>query len=452
MGQGQWGRGLAIGALGWTAAAAPAGAAELASTGAADTAFLLVCTALVLLMTPGLAFFYAGLVRGKNVVNTLMLGFAAMALLSVQWVLWGYSLAFHPGHPWLGGLGWVGFSGVGMAPEPSLAPGIPHLAFGAFQMMFAIIAPALIAGAVVERVRFGGFVLFLLLWATFVYDPVAHWVWASEGWLRRLGALDFAGGTVVHVTAGVSGLVAALLLGRREGLGRDHTPHNVPLVLLGGALLWVGWFGFNAGSALGANGLAALALVNTHVAAAVGAVAWMGVEAWRTQRVGVAGALSGALGGLVAITPAAGYVGPLAALAIGVVGAWACQAAVRFLPRGRIDDALDTFAIHGVGGVVGALATGVWASQAINPAGANGLLAGGFGLLLWQGLGVTVVACYSALLTAILFWLVDRCVGLRVAPHLEAEGLDRALHGTPAYAFGAPEGGKVGQPSLVWSD
>ena len=294
-----------------------------------DTVFVLISAALVLLMTPGLAFFYAGMVRGKNVVNTIMLSFAAIALVSIQWIFVGYSLSFAPGAAfapgWVGTLGWAGLNGVELTPNPDYAPTIPHMAFMIFQMMFAIITPALISGSVVERVKFTTFAIFTLLWSTLVYDTVAHWVWSTDGWLRALGALDFAGGAVVHVTAGVSGLVAALVLGaRRDHKTEDLQPHNVPFVMLGASLLWFGWFGFNAGSSLSINGLATLAFVTTHVAACSATLAWMALEWWREGRVTVVGAVSGTISGLVAITPAAGFVSPLSALAIGAIAAACC--------------------------------------------------------------------------------------------------------------------------------
>jgi Amt family ammonium transporter len=404
-----------------------------------DTIFVLMSAALVLLMTPGLAFFYAGMVRGKNVVNTIMLCFAAMAVISVQWLLVGYSLSFGPGNHYLGSLGWAGLVGVGLTPNADYAATIPHMAFMIFQGMFAIITPALISGAIVERIRFTSFLAFILVWATLVYDTVAHWVWATDGWLRALGALDFAGGTVVHITAGTAGLVAALMLGRRDGHGQgEHPPHNAPLVLLGASLLWVGWFGFNAGSALAANGVATLAFVTTHMAAAAGTLTWIGLELRKKGHISVTGAVSGMVSGLVGVTPAAGYVGPLAAVAIGVAAAAVCQVATSYKARTSLDDTLDTFAIHGVGGIVGALLTGVFASKAVNPAGADGLLYGNAQQLLTQAIAVGATVAFTAAATWGILKALGWVMALRVDPTVEAAGLDEHLHGAPGYLFGQP--------------
>ncbi|MEB3195961.1 MAG: ammonium transporter [Candidatus Sericytochromatia bacterium] len=400
-----------------------------------NTAFVLIATALVLLMTPGLGFFYGGMVRGRNVLNTLMLSFVTLAVVGVQWVLIGYSLAFAPGQgawaPWIGSLKWLGLQGVGLAPEPSYAASIPHLAYVVFQGTFAIITPALISGAVVERMHFRAYAVFTALWATFVYAPIAHWVWGQGGWLKGLGALDFAGGTVVHVAAGFSALVAAAVVGSRSRPSPVVSQgYQVPFVLLGAALLWFGWFGFNGGSALEANGIAALAVTTTNTAAAAGALSWMLLEGWRERKVTVVGGASGAVAGLVAITPAAGFVSPLAAIAIGAVSAVACAYAVEWNRRRlKIDDSLDSFSVHGVGGIVGALLTGVFASKALNPAGADGLLAGHVGLLGIQLVAVLAVAAYAALATFVLLKALDRVMRLRVAETIEAEGLDMHHHG-----------------------
>jgi len=399
-----------------------------------DTAFVLLSAALVLLMTPGLGFFYGGMVRGKNVLNTLMLSFATLAVVGVQWVLVGYSLSFAPGNGFLGSLHWWGLEAIGLSPEPSYAATIPHLAFAAFQGMFAIITPALISGAIVERMSYKSYFWFILLWSTFIYAPIAHWVWGFDGWLHHLGALDFAGGTVVHISSGVSALVAALVLGARRDTGHSQG-HNVPFVLLGAALLWFGWFGFNAGSALGANSTAALAFVTTNAAAAVAALAWMLLEWTRTGKVTAVGAASGAVAGLVAITPAAGFVSPVGALVIGALSSVACHGAVKLVRRHtRIDDTLDAFSVHGVGGVVGALATGLFATTAWNAAGANGLFYGNPHQLLVQAIAVLTTALYAAVGSFVLLKLLQATVGLRVAEHVEVAGLDLHHHGQPAYA------------------
>ncbi|HZS00691.1 MAG TPA: ammonium transporter, partial [Chloroflexota bacterium] len=344
-----------------------------------DTTWVIVAAALVMLMTPALGFFYGGLVRRKNVLSTIMHSFFILALISVQWVLWGYSLAFGPDVGGLiGGLSWVGLNGVGMEPNPDYAATIPHQLFMAFQMMFAVITPALITGAFAERKRFKAFVIFSLLWATLVYDPVAHWVWATGGWLKGLGALDFAGGTVVHITSGVSALVAALVLGPRVGLGDEPMdPHDLTMTVLGAGLLWFGWFGFNAGSALAANGLAVNAFVVTNTAAAMAALTWMTVSWAHHGRPSVLGAAAGAVAGLVAITPASGYVNATAAIIIGLGAGVICYWAVQLRTKlTRIDDALDVWGVHGVGGTWGALATGLFATLAINDTAANGLFYG----------------------------------------------------------------------------
>src|ERR687887_460174 len=352
---------------------------------AGDTAWLLASAALVMLMTPALGFFYGGLVRRKNVLSTLMHSWFILALISVQWVLWGYSLAFSPdtGLGIIGGLTWVGLNAVGQEPNADYAATVPHLAYMAFQMMFAIITPALITGAFAERKRFKAFVLFSLLWATFVYDPLAHWVWGAGGWLHNMGALDFAGGTVVHISSGVSALVAALMLGRRIGLGQHEgeTYHDATMVVLGASLLWFGWFGFNAGSALTSGALATSAFVVTNTAAAMGALTWMTVSWLHKGRPSVLGAAAGAVAGLVAITPASGFVNVLAAVLIGAGAGVVCYGAIQLKNRlMKVDDALDVGACHGIGGTWGAIATGLFATEAIN-AGANGLFYGNPGQL-----------------------------------------------------------------------
>lgn len=403
-----------------------------------DTAWVLVATALVMLMTPGLGFFYGGLVRRKNVLATIMHSFFILALISVQWVLWGYSLAFGPDKGGIiGGLEWIGLTGVGAEPNKDYAPTIPHQLFMAFQMMFAIITPALITGAFAERKRFKAFVLFSLLWATFVYDPLAHWVWGVGGWLRSLGALDFAGGTVVHISSGVSALVAALVIGRRIGWGHEHmVPHDAPMTVLGAALLWFGWFGFNAGSALAAGPLAVNAFVVTNTAAAMAALTWITVSWAHTGRPSAVGGAAGAVAGLVAITPASGFVDVRAAILIGLGAGVFCYAAVQLLKnRYQIDDALDVFGVHGIGGTWGALATGLFATKAVNEAGADGLLFGNPAQLGIQAVAVVATWVFAAAMTFIILKVVDALVGLRVPEEEERLGLDVSQHGEPAYQY-----------------
>ena len=400
----------------------------------ADTTWVLISTALVMLMTPGLAFFYGGLVRQKNVLSTLMHSFFVLALISLVWVLWGYSLAFAPSiNGFVGGLDWIGLQGVGAEPNDYAAT-IPAYSFMAFQMMFAIITPALISGAFAERKRFVAFAVFAVLWSTLVYSPVAHWVWGVGGWIRELGALDFAGGTVVHITSGVSALVCALVLGKRLGYGNESMqPHNAAYTLLGTGLLWFGWFGFNAGSSLAANGLAASALVTTNTAAAAGLIAWLTASWIRHKRPSVIGASAGAVAGLVGITPAAGFVTPMAALIIGLLTGLICFYAVEYVVRGRIDDALDVFGVHGVGGIVGAILTGVFATTSVNSAGLDGLLYGNPGQVVTQVIAVVVVAAYAGAVTFGLLKLIDVTIGLRVSEQEEQEGLDASQHGETAY-------------------
>jgi Amt family ammonium transporter len=406
---------------------------------AADTAWILVSTALVLLMTPGLALFYGGMVRGKNVLSTFMHSFFAMGVITLQWVVIGYSLSFGPdiGGGLLGNLDYMFLNGVGFEPGPA-ASTIPHLLFMAFQMMFAIITPALISGAFAERLKFSTYAVFIVLWSTLVYDPICHWVWGPGGWLAQRGALDFAGGTVVHLSAGASALVFAILLGKRVN---PKPPHNLPFTLLGAGLLWFGWFGFNAGSALTAGGKASLALVNTHLAAAAAAVAWALVEWLRQGKPTALGVASGLVAGLVAITPAAGFVSPMSALAIGAISAPVCFFAVVMKTKLRYDDSLDAFGIHGVGGALGAILTGVFASAVWNSpgdpsAGVDGLLGGNAALLGEQVFGVVVAGGYAAAVTWVLLKLLDAAMGLRVAEDTEREGLDVSLHGEEAYHSG----------------
>ena len=402
-----------------------------------DTAWVLTSSALVLMMTaPGLALFYGGMVRSKNTLGTLMQSFIIMALISVQWVLWGYSLAFGPDKGGIiGGLEWIGLRGVGPEPFDAYSKTIPHQAFMLFQMMFAIITPALITGAFAERKKFSSFLLFTVLWATFVYDPLAHWVWGDGGWLKKLGALDFAGGTVVHISSGASALVCALMLGRRKGYGHQPMqPHNLPMTVMGAALLWFGWFGFNAGSALEANGLAASAFLATNTGAAAAALGWMFTEWMARGKPTVLGAASGAVAGLVAITPAAGYVGPVAAILIGGVSGFICYNACNFKSKLGYDDSLDVVGVHFVGGCWGALATGLFATKTVNDAGGDGLFYGNPGQLWTQVIAVAASIALAMVLTVVLLKVVDALVGLRVSEEDEVAGLDLSQHSETAYA------------------
>jgi ammonium transporter, Amt family len=426
-----------------TAPTAPAAPAP-PKIDAGDTAWVLTSSALVLMMTaPGLALFYSGMVRRKNALATLMQSFILVALISVQWVLYGYSLAFGPDLGGLvGSLRWIGLAGVGLEPYPDYSATIPHQAFMVFQLMFAIITPALITGAFAERMRFSAFLLFALLWATFIYDPLAHWVWGVGGWLRGLGALDFAGGTVVHISSGVSALAAALLMGRRKGYGREPMPpHNMPFTVVGAAMLWVGWFGFNAGSALGAGALATSASVVTNTTAAAAALGWMTAEWISRGKPTVLGAASGAVAGLVAITPASGFVGPVPSILIGIGAGVVCYLACNVKSRFGYDDSLDVVGVHAVGGTWGALATGLFASKAINEAGANGLFYGNAAQLWIQLIGVVATWVFAFVGSLILLKVVDALVGLRVSEEEEFLGLDVSQHSETAYAFEAGYGG-----------
>ncbi len=404
---------------------------------AGDTAWVLISTALVLMMVPGLACFYGGLTRNRAVLNTMLMSFGALAVMSVFWVVAGYSLAFSTGTSWLGDLRWVGMQGVNGAPNPTYSAGLPHILFSAFQMMFAGITVALISGAVVERMRFSAFLLFALLWGGLVYVPLAHWVWADGGWLRSLGALDFAGGTVVHISAGVAAVILARMLGRRHDAGRTAIlPHNVPLTLLGAGILWFGWFGFNAGSALAADGIAANALITTHTAAAAGLLSWILVELIRTRHATAVGAATGAVAGLVAITPAAGFVSPVAAIAIGGVGSACAYAAIQLRARTSIDDALDVFACHGVSGIVGALATGVFATKLINPLGADGLVAGNVKLLGIQAIAVVATIAFVSVMTPAVVLAVNAVTKIRITLADELAGVDTTEHREEGYHGG----------------
>ncbi|MDX2093241.1 MAG: ammonium transporter [Kofleriaceae bacterium] len=402
------------------------------STG--DTAWLLVCAALVMLMTPALALFYGGMVQGKNVLSTFMHSFFSLGLVTVQFVVIGYSLCFGPSvHGIIGGLDFFGLDGVGMGPagdaNPAASASVPHLAFMIYQCMFAVIAPALISGAYAERFKFSAYALFTVGWATLVYDPIAHWSWAPEGWLMKLGAIDFAGGTVVHLSSGISALVVAIVIGKRKGYPTVRfPPHNLTMTVLGAGILWFGWFGFNAGGGSLADGRAALAMVNTHLGAAAGALAWCVVEGARIRKPTMLGLASGLVAGLVAITPAAGFVSPMAALAIGAAGGVVCYGAVVLKGRLGYDDALDAFGVHGVGGATGALLTGLFARGIFNNG--NG---GGLSLLGKQAIAIGAAAAWSAVVTFVLLKLIDLVVGLRVDQETEHDGLDTHLHGESAY-------------------
>lgn len=402
---------------------------------AGDTAWMIVASTLVLLMTPALGFFYGGMVRSKNILSTLNLSLIMMALLSIQWILFGYSLAFGTDHAGLiGGLDYLGFNGVDAAPNAIYAASIPHSAFALFQMMFAIITPALISGAFVERVRFKTFLVFSLIWATLVYAPVAHWVWAAGGIFHQMGALDFAGGTVVHITAGYSALAFAMVIGARRGFGsRTFEPHNIPFSILGAGLLWVGWFGFNGGSALAANGLAINAIITTNTAAASAGLVWMFLS-WLDHKPSVLGIITGAVVGLVAITPASGYVTPLSAIIIGAVAAPISYYAIRLRQRYNLDESLDVWACHGMGGTWGALATGLFATTSVNAAGANGLFYGNPGLFIIQLITVIVTIAFAFIMTQVIARVLKKLMGLRVTDKEEEVGLDISEHGEQAYA------------------
>jgi ammonium transporter, Amt family len=404
-----------------------------------DTGWVLVSTALVLLMTaPGLALFYGGLVRRKNVLSTIMQSFFLLCMISITWVLFGYSLAFGPdvGH-FIGSLKWIGFNGVGLAPNADYSGTIPHMLFAMFQMMFAVITPALITGAFAERMKFSAFVLFSLLWSTLVYAPLCHWVWGVGGWLRNLGALDFAGGTVVHISSGISALVCALVLGRRKNLNDGATPpHNMVLTMLGAALLWFGWFGFNAGSSLAANELAVNAFATTNTATAAAALTWLFLEWIISGKPTALGAATGAVAGLVAITPACGFVSPLSAILIGLLAGIVCYFAVTVIKHKLgYDDSLDAFGVHGVGGITGALATGLFASKLVNGAGNNGLFFGNPALVGTQAIAILTTIVFAGIMTFILLKVVNAIVGLRVNEEEEIIGLDNTQHKESAYTL-----------------
>ncbi|MBT8763820.1 ammonium transporter [Desulfohalobiaceae bacterium Ax17] len=401
----------------------------------ADTAFIMVSAALVLLMTPGLALFYGGMVRKKNVLGTIMQSFIMIALISFEWVYLGYTMSFGPDVGGLiGNLSWFGLNGVGLEPNPDYAPTIPQLVFMIYQCMFAVITPALITGAFAERMRFGPFLVFSLLWAILVYNPVCHWIWGAGGWLKAKGVLDFAGGLVVHLTCGAAALAAAIILGPRKGYGRESFfPHNLPMTLLGTGLLWFGWFGFNGGSALAADGIAGTAFVATHLGGMAGMAMWILIEWIHAGKPTTLGAASGAIAGLATITPAAGFVGPNSAIVIGLLAGVCCYMGVMAKKYFGYDDSLDVVGIHGLGGLVGTLCVGIFASRAVNPGGADGLLSGNVSLLGTQFLGVVVVGVYALVVSWILLKVIDAVFGLRVSSEDEVMGIDISEHSETAY-------------------
>src|SRR5512137_1398069 len=400
-----------------------------------DTAWILVCCSLVLLMTPALALFYGGMVRRKNVLSTLTLSYIFMALIGVQWVLYGYSLAFGTDIGGLiGGLNFAGFNGVGALPNDDYSKTIPHSLFAAFQMMFAVITPALITGAFVERVQFKSFLLFSLLWATLVYDPLCHWVWGQGGWLKQMGVLDFAGGTVVHIAAGFSALAFAIVIGPRKGYGNSIMElNNIPLTVLGAGLLWVGWFGFNAGSALAANGVAVNALLTTNTSAATAGLVWM-VLSWLDGRPSTLGIATGMVVGLAAVTPASGYITPLASIVVGAVAAPLSYYAMRFRERRKLDESLDVWACHGMASTWGMVAAGLFATVAVNSGGANGMFFGNPRQIGIQILAVIVTMVFSFSMTYVLAKALNGSIGLRVSPMEEEVGLDISSHGERSYS------------------
>ena len=434
---------IVLSALGTMVIACGSASADAASKiSAGDTAWVLICSALVMIMTPGLGLFYAGMVRRKNVLGTILQSFIMVGVIGVLWVLYGYSIAFGRDH-WgiIGSLDWVGLRGVGLGPAKApftalYGSTIPQQAHMIFQAMFAIITPALITGAVAERMKFKAFFIFMILWTSIVYNPVAHWVWGLGGWLGNLGALDFAGGTVVHICSGVAALTCAIVLGRRKGYGREEfKPHNLTMTLVGTTLLWFGWFGFNAGSALAANGLAANAFVVTNTAAAAAAVSWLLIEWLHRGKPTALGAASGAVAGLVAITPGSGFVSPMAAVLIGGIVSFFCYGAIMFKGKLGYDDSLDVFGVHGVGGMWGAIATGLFASTAVNAAGANGLFHGNPALLGKQLIAIITVAAYSFVMTFVLLKLVNLFTPLRLEKDDEDMGLDLSQHGEVGYSL-----------------
>lgn len=411
------------------------GGRKMKELNGADMAFVIFAASLVMLMVPGLALFYGGMVKSKNVLSTTLHSYAALVLISVQWILFGYTLAFGPDKKGLiGGLDWAFLSNIGMQANPAYSSTIPHLLFVIFQMMFAAITVAVISGAFAERMRFPAFLLFILLWSTFVYDPVAHWVWGEGGWLRQLGVQDFAGGFVVEINSGISGLVAAIMIGRRKH--RSPEPHHVPMAILGGGILWFGWFGFNAGSALAVNGVAVNAFLTTNTSAAAGAIAFVACEWFLNKKPTILGTLSGAIAGLVAITQGAGYVSPMSALLIGFLGGGFSFFAIVFLKsKLGYDDALDAFGCHGVAGIWGAIATAIFSSSKINPAAVDGLIYGNASLLKAHLIGIVACSLYAAVMSFIILKGISLFTKLRTEKGEETEGLDISLHGENAYTL-----------------
>ena len=412
-------------------------AQEAGKVDAGDTAFVLLSAALVMLMTPGLALFYGGMVRRKNVLGTIMQSFVAIAIVSVQWILFGYSLSFGPDIGGIiGGLDWAGLRGVGGVPNPDYAATIPHIAFMIYQAMFAVITPALITGAFAERMKFSAFFVFTILWSTIVYDPVAHWIWGTGGWLKNMGVLDFAGGIVVHITSGISALAAALVIGKRKGyLHEPFYPHNLPMTVLGAGLLGFGWFGFNAGSALSSGTLSAMTFVVTHISAVSATLIWVIIEWLHRGKPTMFGAATGSIAGLATITPASGFVGPMSALCIGLAAGAVCYSALNMKNRFGYDDSLDAFGVHGIGGALGTIATGLFAQKILNPGGADGLFFGSSKMLISQVIAVSVTAIYSFVITVIILKIIDWTIGLRVDEEAEVEGLDISQHGESGYTL-----------------
>jgi len=419
----------------------PAKTEQVASTAlkidSGDTAWILISTALVMLMTPGLALFYGGMVRGKNVLGTIMQSFVAIAVISVQWILVGYSLSFGPDvHGIIGNLDWIGLNGVGVQPNPDYAPTVPHLAFMMYQAMFAVITPALITGAFAERMKFSAYMLFIIVWTTVVYDPVAHWVWGTGGWLKQMGALDFAGGIVVHLISGISALAAALLIGKRKGYRQEAMyPHNLPMTVLGTGLLWFGWFGFNAGSALSAGALSTMAFVATHTSAVSATVIWVVIEWIHRGKPTMFGAATGSIAGLATITPASGFVSPMSALLIGLGAGAVCYLSLNIKGKLGYDDSLDAFGVHGIGGIFGTFATGLFAQTLINPAAGNGLFFGSHQMFISQMIAIAVTGVYSFVVSVIILKIIDKIIGLRVDAESEISGLDISQHGESGYTF-----------------
>lgn len=399
-----------------------------------DTAWLIMSAALVMLMTPALSLFYGGMVRKKNLLSTIMFSFAILALISIQWILYGYTLSFGPDIGGIiGSLKWLGLNGVGQLANPDYGPTVPHIAFVTFQMMFAVITPALISGALVERIKFSSFLIFTVFWSTLVYAPVCHWVWAVGGWLRMLGTLDFAGGIVVHITAGFAALAFALVIKQRKGFTViNMEPNNIPYTILGAALLWFGWFGFNGGSAIGANGIAANAFLVTNIAGSASALTWMTIN-WIYRKPSALGMATGAIVGLAAVTPACGYITPASAIIIGVVAAIISYSCINLRNKWKIDESLDVWACHGMGGLWGVIATGIFASKAVNPNGSDGLIYGNWKLLGSQIVAALVVVVFSFVITFVLAKLIDKFWGLSVSDAEEHVGLDISQHGEEAY-------------------